>query len=217
MIQKNKIKWPSEIFNQDFEYSYRLFLDETINQSGKVFPKKQDLLNAFSFCPFDKLKVVIIGQDPYHGFGQANGLAFSVNRGVKIPPSLKNIFKEVQNSGFDVSSIHGDLKSWADQGVLLLNSSLSVLEGRPMSHKKLNWQKWTDFIVKYVSDNKESVVFILWGNFAQSKKDLIDCSKHLVLESSHPSPLSARHSFVGCKHFLKANQYLNVNIDWSIY
>ena len=217
MIQKNKLNWPSEIFNKDFEYSYRLFLDETINQSGKVFPDKENLLNAFGFCSFDNLKVVIIGQDPYHGSGQANGLAFSVNRGVKIPPSLKNIFKEVQSCGFNVSFKHGDLKPWADQGVLLLNSGLSVIEGRPMSHKKLNWQKWTDFIVKYVSDNKESIVFMLWGNFAQSKKGLIDCSKHLVLEASHPSPLSARHSFVGCKHFSKANNFLNENINWSIY
>jgi len=214
MIQKNKIKWPGEIFNQDFESVFEVY--QKVAKLKTVFPLQENLLKAFELCSFDDLKVVILGQDPYHGEGQANGLAFSVSKGVKVPPSLRNIYKELESEEVDVSWESGDLTNWAQQGVLLLNSALSVLEGEPMSHKKLKWDLWTDFVIKYISENKKNVVFMLWGNFARSKKALICASKHLVLEASHPSPLSVRHSFKGCGHFLKANQFLNNSIDWSL-
>jgi len=214
MIQKNKINWPSEIFNQDFESAFAAY--QKVAKLESVFPVQEDLLRAFEYCSFDDLKVVILGQDPYYGKGQANGLAFSVSRGVKVPPSLRNIFKELEAEGFDVSWESGDLSNWAKQGVLLLNSALSVLEGEPMSHKNLKFNLWTYFLINYISKNKKNVVFMLWGAFARSKKTLICESKHLVLESSHPSPLSARHSFNGCGHFLKANHFLKESINWSL-
>lgn len=214
MIQKNKINWPSEIFNHDFNNAYSLYKKEL--GLKEVFPRHQDLLTAFELCSFEDLKVVILGQDPYHGPLQAHGLAFSVPLGVKIPPSLRNIFKELENEGIKVSMESGDLSSWAMQGVLLLNASLSVVSGNPMSHKFLGWEKWTDFVIEYVSNKKEGLVFLLWGNQARKKKSLICESKHLVLEASHPSPLSVRHSFKGCDHFLKVNNYLSKPIDWSL-
>ena len=214
MIQKNKINWPSEIFNQDFESAFEAY--QKVANLKNVFPAQEDLLKAFEFCSFDDLKVVSLGQDPYHGKGQANGLAFSVSKRVKIPPSLRNIYKELEAQGFDVSWESGDLSKWAKQGVLLLNSALSVLEGEPMSHKNLKWDLWTDFVINYISKHKKNVVFMLWGAYARSKKALICESKHLVLEASHPSPLSVRHSFKGCGHFLKANQFLKESIDWSL-
>ena len=209
--------WPKEIWNVDFKNAFQKYLEVVDSQ---VFPVQENLLKAFDLSSFDKLKVVIVGQDPYHGVNQANGLAFSVNLGVKIPPSLRNIFKEVENCGFRVSPHMGDLSKWASQGVLLLNSSLSVQQSIAMSHKKIGWDKWTDYVIKYISDNKEGICFMLWGNFAQGKKNLIDQGKHKVLEASHPSPLSARHSFLGCRHFELANQYLEKHrgevIDWGL-
>lgn len=213
-MQKNKINWPLEIFNLDFNRVLKLYKKELV--LNIVFPEPLNLLRAFELCDFDNLKVVILGQDPYHAFGQAHGLAFSVPKGVKIPPSLRNIFKELEEEGFEVDWNSGDLSAWAKQGVLLLNSALSVKEGLAMSHEKLGWEKWTDFVIEYVSKNKEGLVFLLWGNQARKKKALICESKHLVLESSHPSPLSVRHSFKGCGHFLKANQFLRQPIDWNL-
>ena len=207
MIQKNKINWPSEIFNQDFESAFAAY--QKVAKLESVFPVQEDLLRAFEFCSFDDLKVVILGQDPYHGKGQANGLAFSVSKGVKVPPSLRNIFKELEVEGFDISWESGDLSNWAKQGVLLLNSALSVLEGEPMSHKNLKWDLWTDFVIKYISENKKNVVFMLWGGYAKKKGSLINTEKHLVLTSGHPSPLSANRGYwFGNKHFSRCNTFL---------
>ncbi len=185
-----------------------------------IYPEKNDIFKAFELTSFDDIKLVILGQDPYYNPGQANGLAFSVKKGVKLPPSLKNIYKELQSDlGFTISD-SGDLSKWAKKGVFLLNSGLSVEEKKPNSHLKYSWSIFTDSIIKYISDNKENVVFILWGNFAIKKKSLIDSDRHFIIESSHPSPLSARHSFFGSKPFSKANSYLKDRaiepIDWSL-
>lgn len=185
-----------------------------------IYPVKEDVFKAFELTDFLDIKVVIIGQDPYFNEGQANGLAFSVKKGVKIPPSLKNIFKELSDDLGEEIPTSGDLSNWAKQGVLLLNSTLTVEEKKPNSHTKYTWSIFTDSIIKYISDYKSNVVFILWGNFAIKKSKLIDSSKHLIIQSSHPSPLSARHSFFGSKVFSKCNLYLEKNlmkkIDWSL-
>ncbi len=189
--------------------------------AGKtIYPPGKQIFNAFEFTPFDKVKVVIIGQDPYHGPGQAHGLCFSVADGVQPPPSLVNIFKEIQND-LGISINHtGNLEKWARQGVLLLNASLTVEAAKPMSHAQVGWHIFTDEVIKHVSANKEHVVFLLWGRFAQNKEALIDTSKHLVLKAAHPSPLSAYNGFFGCGHFGKANKWLREMgeqpIDWSL-
>ncbi len=191
-------------------------------QNGNCFPKKELLFNALNLCDFANIKVVIIGQDPYHGIGEANGLAFSVNDGVKIPPSLKNIYTEINleyQQVFMPSS--GNLEKWAKQGVLLLNNTLSVAENKPNSHHYLQWNIFTDNIIKNISNQHQNLVFMLWGNFAQKKITLIDAKKHLVLQSGHPSPLSANRGFwFGNNHFVLANNYLEENnktiIDWII-
>ncbi|MDO5027061.1 MAG: uracil-DNA glycosylase [Tissierellia bacterium] len=187
---------------------------------NNIYPERSDMFKAFELTSFDDIKLVIIGQDPYYNPGQANGLAFSVKEGVKLPASLKNIFKELQDDlGFDIPQ-SGDLTKWAKQGVLLLNSSLSVEEKKPNSHLKYPWHNFTDSIIKYISDHKNHVVFFLWGNFAIKKSNLIDSKRHLVLKSSHPSLLSARHSFFGSKVFSRANKYFKHHqiqeIDWSL-
>lgn len=184
-----------------------------------VFPKQDDLFNALKLTSFENVKVVIIGQDPYHGPYQAHGLSFSVNDGVKIPPSLNNIFKELKSDvGFNIPN-HGNLTAWAKQGVLLLNATLTVRSGEPGSHQKKGWENFTDAIIKLISEEKENCVFLLWGNFAKTKITLINQEKHLVLESAHPSPL-ARGAFFGCKHFSKTNAYLiskNIQpINWDL-
>ena len=185
-----------------------------------IYPKKREVFNAFKYLPFKDIKVVIIGQDPYHNPNQANGLAFSVKRGVRIPPSLLNIYKELSMElGLYVPN-NGDLFKWVKQGVLLMNSTLTVRENQPNSHKDIGWEQFTDKIIEVISDNRENVVFLLWGNYARSKKRLIDENKHLVLEASHPSPFSANRGFFGCNHFLKTNEYLSKmgksKIDWQI-
>ena len=184
------------------------------------FPPKELLFSAFDYCSFDDLKVVIIGQDPYHGVGEANGLCFSVNENIKIPPSLRNIFREI-NSDLDSLFLptSGNLKRWAKQGILLLNATLSVQKDKPNSHKHLNWGKFTDAVIQEISDKKSNVVFLLWGNFAHKKGLKIDLSKHLVLESGHPSPMSANQGkWFGNKHFSQTNNYLENNgkrgIEW---
>jgi uracil-DNA glycosylase len=184
------------------------------------FPPKELIFSAFQYCNFDELKVVIIGQDPYHGDGEANGLCFSVNDSVKIPPSLRNIFREV-NSDLDSLFLptSGNLERWAKQGVLLLNATLTVQKDKPNSHKHLNWNKFTDAVIQEISDKKEHVVFLLWGNFAHKKGLKIDRTKHLVLESGHPSPMSANQGkWFGNKHFSKTNVYLESygieDINW---
>lgn len=188
------------------------YLDET------VYPAPKDLFRAFDMCPFDKVKVVILGQDPYHGPRQANGLCFAVHDNVKLPPSLQNIFKEIKSDlGIDPNP-NGDLSRWAKQGVLLLNATLTVRADSPGSHQKKGWEEFTDAAIKKLSAEHEGLVFILWGNYAKNKGQLIDRTKHLVLESAHPSPFSAYSGFFGCKHFSKANEYLKKKgveeIDW---
>lgn len=194
---------------------------KTEKSQGKIiYPAGANIFNAFNTTPFDKVKVVILGQDPYHGARQAHGLCFSVQKGTPPPPSLVNIFKELQDDiGVSVPA-HGDLTHWAEQGVFLLNASLTVRAGEPMSHARIGWSNFTDAVIKLISEKKEHVVFMLWGKFAQEKRTLIDELKHLILRSVHPSPLSAHAGFFGCKHFSKANHYLMKHgldpIDWSL-
>ncbi len=187
-------------------------------KTTKVFPPPKDIFRAFDLCPFDDVKVVILGQDPYHGDGQANGLCFAVHNGVALPPSLKNVFKEIKADIGIEPLDDGDLSRWAKQGVLLLNATLTVRADTPGSHQKKGWEEFTDAAIKKLSDEREHLVFILWGNYAKQKGAVIDRSKHLVLESAHPSPFSAYSGFFGCKHFSKANKYLaeqDINeIDW---
>jgi uracil-DNA glycosylase len=176
----------------------------------KVFPPPKDIFKAFDLCPLPKVKVVILGQDPYHGDGQAHGLSFSVPQGAPIPPSLKNIYKEIEQE-FDYKKdfTDGNLEHWASQGVLLLNAVLSVVSGSPASHKGRGWEEFTDEVIRTVSEHSNHVVFMLWGNFARSKKMLIDGSKHLILEAPHPSPFSVHSGFFGCNHFKLCNEYLH--------
>ena len=194
---------------------------KTEKSQGKIiYPPGSVIFSAFNLTPFDKVKVVILGQDPYHGKGQAHGLCFSVQNGVPPPPSLMNIFKELQDDiGIDIPN-HGNLTHWAEQGVFLLNASLTVRTGEPMSHSKIGWATFTDTVIKKISELKKNVVFILWGKFAQEKRVLIDESKHLILRSVHPSPLSAYGGFFGCRHFSKTNEYLVSKgidpVDWSL-
>lgn len=210
-----------KVLKDEFEKDYFLNLSTDIHAtylSSLVYPPPQYLFTAFSLCPFDKVKVVILGQDPYHGPGQAHGLSFSVPKGIKIPPSLRNIYKEVESDIGTLPPDSGNLERWASQGVLLLNATLTVEAGKPGSHQKRGWEDFTDAVIEKISQEKEHVVFMLWGNFARSKKILIDDSKHLVLEATHPSPFSAHSGFFGCKHFSKANAYLKhhnlESIDW---
>ena len=178
-----------------------------------------DIFNAFKLCAYEDVKVVILGQDPYYGDGQAHGLAFSVKQGVDVPPSLKNIYKELESDiGFTVPS-HGCLEKWARQGVFLLNTALTVRKGQPLSHRGKGWETFTDHVISLLSAREKPMVFLLWGANARSKKPLIDTSRHLVLEAPHPSPLSAFAGFFGCRHFSRANVFLakyGEGVDWSI-
>jgi uracil-DNA glycosylase len=184
-----------------------------------VYPAPKNIFRAFDLCPFDDVEVVILGQDPYHGPDQANGLCFAVGEGIRLPPSLQNIFKEIE-SDLKTPIIHktGDLEQWARQGVLLLNATLTVRAHQAGSHQGKGWEQFTDAAIKALSDQREHLVFILWGNYAKTKGAHIDRTKHLVLESAHPSPFSAYNGFFGCKHFSKTNEYLQMNgrkiIDW---
>ncbi len=195
---------------------------KTEKAAGKIiYPLGSNIFNAFNKTPFNKVKVVILGQDPYHGNGQAHGLSFSVLPGVKIPPSLQNIFKEIKSDiGTENISNAGDLTHWAEQGVLLLNAALTVRDGEPMSHAKFGWAQFTDAVIKTISDKKENVVFLLWGKFAQDKQVLINTDCHYVLKAAHPSPLSAHNGFFGCKHFSKTNDILIKHgenpINWKL-
>lgn len=192
--------------------------DNTKHQHPNILPPPNLTFEAFKLTPFDEIKAVILGQDPYHKRGQAMGLSFSVPSGVALPPSLVNIFKELKDD-LGISMNNGDLSSWARQGVLLLNSILSVEEGRAGSHARIGWQTFTDAVISAISREKSGIVFMLWGNYAKSKAELIDASKHLVLIAAHPSPL-ARGKFFGCKHFSKTNDYLKTlgkePINWGL-
>ena len=214
--------WKKEL-GEEFEKPYFKRLAENVRQEyagnpGRIFPSGKNIFAAFDACPFDKTKVVIIGQDPYHGPGQANGLCFSVNPEIKMPPSLVNIFKEVSDDTGVPFPKNGDLTRWANQGVLLLNSSLTVREGQPASHSGIGWETFTDAVVDRLNRDKENLVFLLWGSHAINKGSRIDRSRHLVLTSPHPSPLSAHRGFFGNRHFSKANEYLTSHnlapIEW---
>lgn len=195
------------------------FLHKEKAEGKVIYPPGSQIFRAFELTPVDNLKVVILGQDPYHGPGQAHGLSFSVSAGVPAPPSLKNIFKEIETDLGVRMSGYPDLEKWARQGVLLLNAVLTVRAGSPTSHGKIGWEEFTDAVIRYISDSCEGVVFMLWGNFARSKSALIDKSRHHVLEAAHPSPL-ARGAFFGCRHFSQANAFLSAQgkapIDWVL-
>jgi uracil-DNA glycosylase len=209
-------------FDKDYMKQLRRFLKDEKHAGNKIYPKGNDIFNAFAKTPFTNLKVVILGQDPYHGENQAHGLSFSVQKGVTIPPSLRNIYKELSADipGFTIPS-HGDLTEWAEQGVLLLNASLTVRAGIPGSHQKKGWEEFTDNVIKTVSDKKEGIIFILWGSFAQAKSELIDKKKHHIIKSPHPSPFSADRGFFGSKPFSKTNEILKNGgkspVDWQIH
>ncbi len=205
-------------FEKEYFKELKLFIQKE-RDFYTIYPKTIDTFNALNYTSLNDVKVVIIGQDPYHGVNQAHGLSFSVNYGVKIPPSLSNIFKELYSDLGVRNSTHGNLTDWAKQGVLLLNATLTVRAGEPGSHQKKGWEIFTDEIIKLISDEKENCVFLLWGNFAKSKAQLINAHKHLVLEAPHPSPL-ARGAFFGCKHFSQTNIFLNSKnikpINWQL-
>lgn len=212
--------WKERLFSE-FESPYFRELSHYVKDeyvSQKVYPPPKDIFRAFDLCPFDDVEVVILGQDPYHGPHQANGLCFAVHEGVVLPPSLKNIFKEIDNEFGPRPHPNGDLSRWARQGVLLLNATLTVRAGAAGSHQGRGWEEFTDAAVKRLSEGREHLVFMLWGNYAKQKGAHIDRNRHLVLESSHPSPFSAYSGFFGNSHFTKANEYLVANgkkpIDW---
>ncbi len=195
------------------------FLERQDKLGKVIYPPRKDIFNAFNLTTPQNLKVVIIGQDPYHGYGQAHGLCFSVKKGAKIPPSLRNIFKELEDDIGCEIPIHGDLSHWASQGVFLLNTILTVEEKQASSHQGIGWEEFTDKVIQTISDNKEKVVFILWGNYARKKEYLIDSKKHLVIESAHPAAeiyAGGKAGFFGSKPFSRANQYLTSPIDWCL-
>lgn len=216
MDVKIETTWKSKL-KDEFEKEYFIKLSEFIKEeyrTGIIYPPGSLIFNAFNLCPFHKIKAVIIGQDPYHGPGQAHGLCFSVRDGVDFPPSLKNIFKEIE---FDMSlgsPESGNLERWAEQGVLLLNATLTVRAHQAGSHQKKGWEEFTDSVIRRINNEKNNIVFFLWGAYAHKKGESIDRYKHLVLESVHPSPLSASRGFFGNKHFSKCNDYLiNNNLE----
>lgn len=215
--------WKEELqfeFHKSYFQQIVTFLKIEKSQGKTIYPPGSLIFNAFNQTPFSKVKVVILGQDPYHGFGQAHGLSFSVPDGIKPPPSLINIFKELHKDiGMPIPT-SGNLTKWALQGVLLLNSVLTVRANEPASHAKLGWTNFTDEVISKISKQKEGVIFLLWGKYAQEKQQLIDETKHHVLKAAHPSPFSADKGFFGCRHFSKTNQFLMLSgkdpIDWQI-
>jgi len=206
-------------FSKSYMAKIKEFLNSEYSKNKKIYPSKSLIFNAFKLCDFDRVKVVILGQDPYHGPRQAHGLSFSVQNTIPLPPSLKNIYKELENDlKIELDKTNGNLEFWAEQGVFLLNTTLTVEENKPLSHSKIGWDIFTNQVIKNLNELKSNLVFILWGKFAQSKTDYIDDDKHLVICSPHPSPLSAHRGFFGSKPFSKTNQYLtskNINkINW---
>lgn len=204
--------------NQPYIAKLKQFLQQEEVAGEIVYPKSSEIFSALNLTSFKNVRVVIIGQDPYHGEGQAHGLAFSVRKGVRLPPSLKNIYKEIEQEFGITMPKHGDLTGWAKQGVLLLNATLTVRHAQAASHQRKGWEKFTDAVIRAVNEHHKHVVFMLWGAYAQKKGAFIDLKKHLVLETVHPSPLSAHRGFLGCGHFAKANEYLEkhgkARINW---
>lgn len=212
-----------EILKDEFKKPYFKDLEQALSKAYSeetVYPPKEDLFSALNLTPFSSVKVVILGQDPYHGPNQANGLSFSVKKGIRIPPSLVNIFKEFHDDLGITTPIDGDLEAWARQGVLLLNNQLTVLAGLPMSHKDLGWNEFTDKIIELINEKKENIVFILWGSPAQRKAKSVDTRRHHVIKSVHPSPLSSYRGFFGSKPFSQTNKFLEEKrikaIDWDL-
>jgi len=214
--------WKQE-FSDEFQSEYFIELKSFLLEEKKkftIYPPGSEIFAAFNYTPFDKVKVVILGQDPYHGPGQANGLCFSVKSGISKPPSLQNIFKELYSDLGIPISLNGNLENWAKQGVLLMNATLTVRSGQAGSHQNKGWENFTDTAIKALSDKKQHLVFILWGNYAQAKQLLIDPLRHLIIKSAHPSPFSAERGFFGSKPFSKCNSYLKEKgigeIDWNL-
>ncbi|KUF43194.1 uracil-DNA glycosylase [Myroides marinus] len=219
---KLKAKGWNAHLKEEMSSDYFKNLMENVNclyETTMVFPPKEEVYNAFELVDFNDVRVVILGQDPYHGAFQANGLSFSVSKGVKLPPSLQNIYKELE-SDLGIRNINGDLTKWAEQGVFLLNATLTVEEKKAGSHQKLGWEKFTDAVIEQLSKHRENIVFILWGSYAQKKGKNIDRSKHFVIETVHPSPLSVYRGFFGSKPFSQTNDYLESKglkvIDWKV-
>jgi uracil-DNA glycosylase len=214
--------WKEEL-KEEFNASYFMGLKEFLLEEKAaftVYPPGKLIFNAFQFAPFDKVRVVILGQDPYHGPGQAHGLCFSVPRGIPPPPSLVNIFKEIERDLGIPAPLHGNLTRWATQGVLLLNATLTVRANQPGSHQRKGWETFTDAVIRRLSERRVGLVFLLWGKFAQEKETLIDVNRHYILKAAHPSPFSAYNGFFGCRHFSKTNEILNKHgleqIDWRV-
>lgn len=227
MIAQSNVKldptWMGHIgaeFDKPYMAKLKTFLQDEKHAGKTIYPKGDEIFNAMNTTAFDNVKVVILGQDPYHGEGQAHGLSFSVRKGVPLPPSLLNIYKEIAAEYGTPISRHGDLTGWAEQGVLLLNATLTVQQSMAGSHQNKGWEEFTDAIIRAINDHHEHIVFLLWGSYAQKKGAFIDRTKHLVLTAPHPSPLSAHRGFLGCGHFKKANEYLESHgrppIDWVI-
>ncbi|MCO4292337.1 uracil-DNA glycosylase [Solitalea sp. MAHUQ-68] len=207
-------------FEKEYMVKLKTFLHEEESKGYEIYPNRADIFNAFNHTPFDKVKVVIIGQDPYHGAGQAHGLCFSVQKGVAVPPSLKNIYKELGTDlGLETPG-HGSLTEWADEGVLLLNATLTVRANQAGSHQNRGWEQFTDTVIRILSEKKKGLVFILWGNYAKAKTALIDQKDHFILTAAHPSPFSAYNGFLGCRHFSKTNELLSQQglapVNWQV-
>ena len=220
-LEPSWLKVLEKEFDQAYMKSLKAFLLEEGKKGYTIYPEKENIFNAFQHTPFDKVKVVLLGQDPYHGPEQAQGLSFSVKKGIKVPPSLKNIYKELNSDlgNFTVPN-HGNLTEWADRGILLLNATLTVRAKEPGSHQGKGWEIFTDTVITELSKRKEGLIFLLWGKYAQNKSVLIDESRHTILRAAHPSPFSAYNGFFGCKHFSKTNAVLvqegQLPIDWQI-
>lgn len=220
-MNNNNQTW-EQLLTEEEQKPYFISLFDFLKQQNQknIYPSQANIFNAIKFTPFSKVNVVILGQDPYHGSGQAHGLCFSVDNNVPLPPSLKNIYKELQNDLGTKLKTQGNLSGWAKQGVLLLNSVLTVEQGKPASHARKGWETFTNRIIEVLSLQKKGVIFLLWGSYAQNKGEIIDSSKHHILKTSHPSPFSAHKGFLGCKHFSKTNQLLisqqKTPVNWAL-
>ena len=220
-LEPSWLKVLEKEFDKAYMKSLKAFLQEEKDKGYTIYPERANIFNAFRHTPFDKVKVVLLGQDPYHGPDQAHGLSFSVQKGIKVPPSLKNIYKELGTDlGNFTSPAHGNLTEWADRGILLLNATLTVRAKEPGSHQGKGWEIFTDTVITELSKRKKGIIFLLWGKYAQNKSVLIDESRHTILKAAHPSPFSAYNGFFGCRHFSKTNAVLleesQLPIDWQI-